>query len=139
MGDDELALAVLCGLDIDLDLVTDLEVGIVTELGSLDDTLALVTYINDNLPLGDSCDSTLDHLVLNDLGKGLVIGLLDFLPVALSVDIRAVLESVPIEILGSHGGVEGRFLCFFNFCLGSLRLDLLRLDGGIHCFFCHNG
>ncbi len=139
VGKDQLTLAVLGGLHIDLDLVSDLQVRIVTELGSLDDTLALVTYIDDNLPLGDGCDGTLDHLVLHDLGESLVIGLLNLFPVVLSVDLGAALEGVPIEILGRDRRVEGRFLCFFHFCLGSLRLLLNGLDGGIQCFFCHNG
>ena len=100
MGKDQLTLAVLSGLHIDLDLVSDLQVRIVTELGSLDDTFALVTYIDDNLPLGDSGDGAFDHLVLHDLGEGLVISGLDIFPVALSVNLGATFEGVPIEILG---------------------------------------
>ena len=67
MGKDELAFLVLSGLNVNLNLVTNLEVRIVTELRSLDDTLALLTYVDDDLSLGDGCDGTLDDLVLNDL------------------------------------------------------------------------
>ena len=102
MGKDQLALAVLGGLDIDLDLVTNLKIRIVTELRSLDDTLALVTYVDDNLPLGDSCDGAFDHLVLHDLGEGLVVSVLNLFPVALAVDIGAALKGIPIEVLGRH-------------------------------------
>ncbi len=67
MGKDELAFLVLSGLNVNLNLVTNLEVWIVTELRSLDDTLALVTYVDDDLSLGDGGDGTLDNLILNDL------------------------------------------------------------------------
>ena len=67
VGKDELALLVLCGLDIDLYLVTDLEVRIVTEFRSLDNTLALVTYVYDHLSLRDSGNDTFHDLVLDDL------------------------------------------------------------------------
>ena len=73
MGKDELAFLVLCGLNVNLNLVTDLEVWIVTELRSLDDTLALVTYVDDNLSLGDGGNGSFNDLVLNDLDRKSVV------------------------------------------------------------------
>ena len=67
MGKDELALLVLCGLDIDLYLVTDLEVRIVAEFRSLDNNLALVTDVCDVLSLRESGYDTFHDLVLDDL------------------------------------------------------------------------
>ena len=67
MGKDELAFLVLRRLNVNLNLVTNLEVWIVTELWSLDDTFALVTYVDDNLSLGDGGNGSFNDLVLNDL------------------------------------------------------------------------
>jgi hypothetical protein len=100
--DDELALAVLCGLDIDLDLVADLEVGIVTELGSGDDTLALAADGHDDLALVDSGDFTFDDFVLDDLGKGLVVSLADLVLLFTALNGGAAFESIPIKVLGSN-------------------------------------
>ena len=60
MGKDELTFAVFSGFNEDIHLVTDLKVRIVTELGGGDDAFALVTDVDDNLPLGDGGDGTLD-------------------------------------------------------------------------------
>ena len=105
VGKDELALAVLGGLYIDLDLVADLEVGVVTELGSGDDTFALSADGHDDLALVDSGDFALNDFVLDDLGKGLVVSLADLLFLFTAVDGGAAFESVPVKILGSNGCV----------------------------------
>ena len=124
VGDHQLALAVLGGLDEHLDLVTDLEVRVVTELGGGDDTFALGADVHDDLALVDRGDDTLDHLVLGDLLEGLVVQGGDFLAVLTGDGV--VLESVPVEILRRDGGVEGGLLGFF-FLDRSLYLSL----------FCH--
>ena len=87
MGKDELAFLVLCRLNVNLNLVTNLEVWIVTELWSLDDTFALVTYVDDNLSLGDGGNGSFNDLVLHDLGESLVISVLDGLLVLAAVDL----------------------------------------------------
>ncbi len=87
MGKDELAFLVLCGLNVNLNLVTNLEVWIVTELRSLDDTLALVTYVDDNLSLRDGGNGSFNDLVLHDLGESLVVSVLDGLLVLAAVDL----------------------------------------------------
>ena len=124
MGNDQLALAVLGVLDEHLDLVTDLEVRVVTELGGGDDTFALGADVHDDLTLVDRGDDTLDHLVLGDLLEGLVVQGGHFLAVLTGDGV--VLESVPVEILRRDGGVEGGLLGFF-FLDRSLYLSL----------FCH--
>ena len=101
VGKDQLTLPVLCGLYIDLNFVTNLEVWVITELRSRDDTLALVTYIDDNFSLVDAGDCSFHNLVLDDLGKGLVISLFNFFLVCFSVDFGASLEGFPIEVLRS--------------------------------------
>ena len=111
MGNDQLALAVLGVLDEHLDLVTDLEVRVVTELGGGDDTFALGADVHDDLTLVDRGDDTLDHLVLGDLLEGLVVQGGHFLAVLTGDGV--VLESVPVEILRRDGGVEGGLLGFF--------------------------
>ncbi len=101
VGKDQLTLPVLCGLYIDLNFVANFEVRVVTELRSRDDTFALVTYIYDNLSFVDAGDGTLDDLVLDDLGKGLVIGLFNLFLVCFSVDFGASFKGFPIEVLWS--------------------------------------
>ena len=124
MGDHQLALAVLGGLDEHLDLVTDLEVRVVTELGGGDDTFALGADVHDDLALVDRGDDTVDHLVLDDALEGLGVEGGDFLAVLTGNDV--VLQGIPVEILGGDGGVEGGLLGFF-FLDRSLYLS----------FFCH--
>ena len=140
MGKDELAFLVLCGLNVNLNLVTDLEVWIVTELRSLDDTLALVTYVDDNLSLGDGGNGSFNDLVLHDLGESLVISVLDGLLVLAAVNLGAAFKRVPVELVRSHGCVERCFLCrglgLRRFLYRSLYLNFL---GYFLCFFCHNG
>ena len=97
----ELALPVLCGLHIDLDLVADLEVGIVTELGDGDHALALASDVDNDFTLGERGHLSLDYFVLDNLGKSLVVCLLDGLPVLGAVAFAA-LERVPVEVLGLH-------------------------------------
>ena len=75
----QLTLLVLLVLDIDFHLVANLQVGVVAELRSGDDTIALVADVDYHLFLIDGDDSTLDHLVLLDLVESLVVGLLEVL------------------------------------------------------------
>ena len=136
MGKDELTFLVLGGLNVNLNLVTNLEIWIVTELRSLDDTLALVTYVDDNLSLGDGGNGSFHNLVLHDLGKSLVVSVLDRLLVLAAVNLGAALKSVPVEVLWRHGSVERCFLCR---SLGLRRCLYLDFLGYFLCFFCHNG
>ena len=127
VGDDELTLAVFCAFNKHFHLVTDLEVRIVTELGSGDDTFALCADVHHNLTLVDGGDDTFHNLVLRYLGEGLLVSFEGFFLGAFLHTL--VLECIPVKILGSNGGVEGLLL-------GSL--------GGFFCdrglylrFFCH--
>ena len=115
VGKDELALAVLCGLNVNFYFVAYLEVGVVTELGSGDDAFALVTDVDDDLSLGDGGDGTLNDVILDDLGEGLVVSGLDFGFVLAAIEVSAAFEFVPVELIGSYGSVELRFLGFFVF------------------------
>ena len=116
MGKDELALAVLDGLDEHLDLVTDLQVGVVAEFGGLDDALALRAYVDDHFTLGDGGDDTFDHLVLPDLGEGLVVSLFDGFTVGGAVDFVLALEGGPVEFLGRDRRVQCFFVFFCHNC-----------------------
>ena len=104
VGKDELAFAVLGGLDIDIHFVTDLEVRVVAELGSGDDAFALVADVDDDLTLTDGGHCAFDDLVLDDLREGLVVELGDFFAI---FDSGAFLfESIPVEFFRSDGSVE---------------------------------
>ena len=94
----QLAVLVLGRLDVDLDLVTDLQIGIVAELRYGDHALALVADVHQHLALGDGRYGTLDHFADSDVRKRLVISLGDLL-LGLIVHAQIVLEGVPVEIL----------------------------------------
>ena len=140
MGKDELAFAVFGRLDEHFHLVTDFQVGIVAELRSHDDTFALGADVDDDFALGDGGDGTFNDLVLDDLGEGLVVGLGHF--GAVFAGYAFTLEGFPVEIFGSHGGVQAACPGFF-FLLGGcgggdgfLRLlDVLLLELDVLVFF----
>ena len=119
VGKDQLALAVFCGLHVNFYFITHLQFRIVTELRSCDDTLALVTDVYDYFAFVDAGHDTFHDLVLIHLGKSLVISRLDVCAVLLTGSNR-VLESIPIELLGSDGSVQRRLFNFF--CHNYLKL-----------------
>ena len=135
VGKHQLALLVLGGLDIHFHLVADLHVGIVAEFGHGDDALALATDGDNDLALGDGGHLTLDHFVLDDLGQGGAVSVLDGLLVGVAIDITA-LESIPIKVLRLHGRIHPHTgsLGFF-FLLGSLHCGGLSHRNFVLNFF----
>ena len=71
----QLAIGILLALDIDLNLVAGLQVGVVAHLADGDDTVALGSHIDDHFALGDGDDGTFDNFLLGERVKALVIGL----------------------------------------------------------------
>ena len=92
----QLTLLVLLVFHIDFHLVANLQVGVVTELGSGDDTIALVADVDDYFLLVDGDDGTFYYLVLLNLVEGLIVGLLKIL--LAHVGAAAVLKLVPVEV-----------------------------------------
>ena len=107
MREGELAAAVLGRLDIDFHLVADLQIGIVAELGNGHDALALVADVDDDFPLADARDGSLDHFADGYVREGLVISLGNLLP-GLVVHAQVVFIRVPVELL------VGYFFHFFH-------------------------
>ncbi len=103
MGKNELALLVLLAFDVYLYGVADLKVRIVAELGCRDDTLALVSDVDDHFPLVDSGDRAFYDLVLYNLGESLVVCLLYIFLTYVAIDIVLFLERVPIELVRVNG------------------------------------
>ena len=97
----ELSFLVLRGLYVNLDLVTNLELRVVTEFRSGDDAFALVADVHEDFPLVDSCNCTFDNLARLDLGEGLVVSCLDGGLVHITV-CSLLLECVPVELLWSY-------------------------------------
>ena len=94
---DQLTLLVLCALNIHLHLVTDLQVGIVAELRSRDDTVALVADVDHHFLLVDGDDSSFHHLVVGHFVQGFVVRFVKFLTADTSG--RAILKLFPIEVV----------------------------------------
>ena len=93
----QLTLCVLLVLYVNLNLVAYLEVWVVTELRSWNDTVALVADVYDNLFLINRDYGTLNHLVLSYLVKCFVIGLLEVC--FADACVCAILELIPIEVV----------------------------------------
>ena len=74
--ENELALLVLCIFYVDFHNVTHLQVGVVAELRSGDDTIALVADVDNNFLLVDSCYSTINNLMVGYLVKCFVVSFL---------------------------------------------------------------
>ena len=95
--ENQLTLNVFLVFYINLNLVTYLQVWVVTEFRSWDNTVALVTDVYDNLFLINRDYSTLYNLMLSYFVKGFVIGLLEVL--FADVCAAAILKLVPIEVV----------------------------------------
>ncbi len=142
MGENQLALAVLCVLDEDVDLVADREFRIVAEFVDADNTFALVADVDDHFALVESDDGTFDHFVLSDAGKRLAVALFGSLLVGCVEAV--VFKCFPVErcvvcgcvgffLLGSN---LYRFLCGFSDHL-CLRLSCHLFHDFVFNFFCH--
>ena len=107
MRKSQLTVLILGRLDVNLDLVADLQIRVVTELRNGDDTLALVADIDDHFALVDTDDRTFGHLVCGDVRKSLVISLADLL-FGLVVNAQVVFKRVPVKVLVCN------FFCFFH-------------------------
>ena len=135
MGENKLTFLVLSCLYIYLDLITHLQVRIVTELGDIDDTLALIADVHENLALSDGHHGSFNYLVLHYLGESLIVHFLVSLTVCLG---SAFLKTVPVKLVHRHGCVAhtlGSNFLYCGSCLGILNL------GSLHhyfLFFFHN-
>ena len=97
MREHQLTLLVLGILYVNLYNVTCLQVGIVTELRSGDDTIALVAEVNNDFILVDADDGSINNLVLAYFVQRLIIR---FVKLFLAdVGHGAILELIPVEVL----------------------------------------
>jgi hypothetical protein len=95
--ENELTVLVLLVLNVNLNLVAELQVGIVTEFRSGDDTIALVADVDHHFLLVDRDNSAFYNLVVLNLAHGTLVGLgLLFLAHAGAC---AILELIPVEVV----------------------------------------
>ena len=94
---DQLALLVFLIFYVNLYDVTNLKVGVVAEFACGDNTVALVTNIDNNFFLVKRAYFTVNNLMLTHFVEGFVIGLLEVC-FACAVD-TAILILFPIEIV----------------------------------------
>ena len=66
MGKLHLAVGIFLAFNVNLDFVTDFEVVVVAEFGSVDDTVGFEADVQDNFAVIDRHHFTLDHIVLFD-------------------------------------------------------------------------
>ena len=91
-----MALLVLLALDVDFYFVAYFELGVVTELSSRNDTVRLVTYVDNNFAFVDTDDRTLNDFVVLDGAQGVII-LLDFFFVFCALLLCFI--GIPVEVL----------------------------------------
>ena len=92
----QLTFLVFLVFHINLNLVANLEVGIVTELACCDDTITLVTDVDNHFFLVNRDYFSLNHLTLVHLVQGFVVGLVEFFFAHICV--AAILIAFPIEV-----------------------------------------
>ena len=97
MRQHELTLLVLSVLYIHLNGVACLQVGVVTELGSGDDTVALVADVYYNLFLVHADDGSVNNLMLAYFVQRLIIRLVKLF--LADVCHCAILKLIPVEVL----------------------------------------
>ena len=97
VGEKQLTVGVFLTLDIDLNLVTDFEIGIVTQFGSGDDTVALESDVDNGLTVADADDSTLNYLLLGEGFEGLLVLFGHFFDLFV-VDFFFFIDSTPVKI-----------------------------------------
>ena len=93
----QLTLLVLSTFYVNLYLVTDLQIRIVAEFRSGDDTIALVANVDNNFLLVNRDNRTFNYLMVCYLVQGFIVSLVElFLANTCG---RAILELVPVEIV----------------------------------------
>ena len=93
----QLTLLVLCVLNINLYHVAGLQVGIVAEFRSGDDTIALVADVDDYFFFVDADYLTVNDLMLADLVEGFVVSLVKLF--LADIGRHAILVLFPVEVL----------------------------------------
>ena len=96
MREYELTLLVLLGLNEHLYFVAHFELRVVTELSRRNDTVRLVTNVNNYLAFVDGNNGTLNYLIVLDSIQGLVV-LLNFCFVLFALLLCFI--GIPVEVL----------------------------------------
>ena len=97
MRKNQLTLLVLSTLYVNLYLVTDLQIRIVAEFRSGDDTIALVADVDNNFLLVNRNHRTFNNLMVGNLAKGFVVSLVELF--LANTSSCAILELVPVKIV----------------------------------------
>ena len=94
----ELTVAVLLALDIDLNLVAGLQVGVVAQFAGGDDAVALGSHVHHGLAVVDGDDGTLDDILLGEGVEALLIGVIVGIGAVVADFTGFLVEGIPIEI-----------------------------------------
>ena len=127
MAEHQLAVRILLALDVDLDFVAGLQVGIVTKLTGGDDTVALGSDVDDGLAVVDGNDGALDHLLLGEgverffVGFGFVVGLFLFDFTGFLFDCAPIKIGQRLDILIIHSFLLRRVSSALFMCILSLH------------------
>ena len=117
MAEHQLAVGILLALDVDLDLVAGLQVGIVAHLGGGDDTVALGADVHNDFAVVDGDDGTLDDFLLGERVEALLVSVVVGTSLLLFDFTGFLVDGVPIEI-GQRLHILVVHVCgFFLFCV----------------------
>ena len=97
MREDQLTFLVLCTLNVNLYLVADLQIRVVAEFRSGDDTVALVADVDNYLLLVNRDYCALYYLMVGNLVQGFVVSLVELF--LANISNCSILELVPIKIV----------------------------------------
>ncbi len=144
VGELELAVGIFLAFHVDFDFVADLEIGVVTKFGSVDDAVGLETDVDNHLAGVDGDNFTHDNGVLVDRLEGLGVKILQagFLIGRISGFLRV--DLIPIEVLKRAVGVfkfshlaGSRSLGLFCGSLGNVFNSFCCNFNGLICGFDH--
>ena len=94
----QLAVGVLLAVDIDLDLVAHLQVGVVAHLGGGDDTVALGADVHHHFAVGDGHDGAFDDVLFGERVERLVVGVVLLVGLLHGDFARFFVHGIPIEV-----------------------------------------
>ncbi len=98
VAEHQLAVAVLLALDIDLNLVAGLQVGVVAQFAGGDDAVALGSHVHHGLAVVDGDDGALDDILLREGVEALLVGVIVHIGAVVADFTGFLVEGIPIEI-----------------------------------------
>ena len=134
MGKLHLAVGIFLAFNVNLDFVTDLEVVVVAEFGSVDDAVGLEADVDNHLAVVDGNHLTSDHIALLERLERLGVNIFQAGLFVLRIAVVLLRDLVPAEVFE---GVSVSVLKVAHFAgsFGGFLFGHGSFFGSGHCFF----